>query len=603
MQRQTTLNMETEMETNVELQTSHNEHNEYKEDNPAGHQQIEDKLKDIDINNPKRKLIDSKISHNSSHIHHKREIDSCASCCMSLKESLSNCGDSDCCQYLKYLVCLDTPQVYDQSKLSRIYIRHSQIRLIHVWLFGIAAIVVGNTVSFGWPQEVAEAVFLIMLVLAFAILLFNIGCVIKRNEGSCWGIPYRGINSTFGIPYPETNNNYHQDIDALFDLDRRKWGFKYLVCILLCSINELLIYSYFYLHQIEWDNCDNPRALNRDLDFAGKCAVNKSSISQAYIFVGAIIISISSYYRIGKTYVNDMNNYINDNGDNKYHKLTPKIIELKNEIQVKLQAGWKNKMLLENRVLEIIVTGIVCFLFHVVIYGWFRNNIFQPHFLNLNPLHIVACFWFYLMDSIMLQIGVSILFQIVYHYQFPSKILEYLTLQFKSDNINDIVSWWQLRKYYIECIIDIYGSGVESVIGLGLLGFVSLSIAAFTWDKSNDDRLLVVEIFYGFAILIVTFTLSLTTSAVKVYTGQLGHIYTLNKERLRLEYIECDHINKYENIFQRIVKDVKDNVKPMMVFGVKMVPEFLIFLKTTAVAVFIAAIRLYVFKDKDIPDQ
>ena len=280
-------------------------------------------------------------------------------------------------------------------------------------------------------------------------------------------------------------------------------------------------------------------------------------------------------------YVKTLGDYLSDqNKDN----LTDKIWKLKKKIQNKLLNEWKESKSYKNRIWEVIITYLVFLSFHVIVYGIIRNDIFDSD-LDLDMIYIIFCLYLYITESAMIASIAFTVIELLYHYQFASFILNLLGQQFEAENIEDIVSWWQLRKFYLECIIDIYGKGVEGWVGNGLIGFAILSAFGFLWSDAPES-LLVKWVFYGFAIAVMIFTLFLTSEAVSVYTAQLSHVFTLKRERLRLK---CIDYNDDMEIFDEILDDVTENTKPMKVFGLKMVPEFMIFLQTTAITVALAA--------------
>ena len=593
-------------------------------------------LPDIDICNPKFKMIDKYMQEK-------------------LKKTMSVdfTGDDDvCCANLKklwkviqhsggYTLGLIERNQYEEHfttkvhKSYEVYVHYTQIRLIYVWILAILTGIFGNPQLIPGITQIAIVV-VFSLITAFCSIIFLLW-ICRRKMSIC-----EFINNAFGIPHPSKEYG-EKDVDKLFDFDRRVWGFWFWLFVFFCSINNLFLHTVFYLSPSDLDRCKTIGQLRRSTDiFVGKCAVNKSTVAQFYVFITAICVIFPSYYKINRLYVTDMNKYLNGNNDN---LLTPKITKLKEYIQNKLVTEWSKTKSKANRKLEIFLTLGISFAFHFVIYGIYRNHVFD---IEVEWYYIFMCIYLYIVESMMLFVLIYNVIQTLKHYQFPSYILNLLSYQFNANNIEDIICWWQLRKYYLECIIDIYGQGITGWIGAGIMSTLGLAVFVFTerkWNEvtPNDDTSILIWIGYGVILVVMLLTLSLASAAVDVYRNQLSHIHTLNKEKLRLECIGYDKSEKskysapngqkiweqlnglnelnelimnaktndliseingsfaniyktfntklnkqYEVIFDKIIIDI-ENVQAIKVFGIKMRPEVLLFWRAFSVALAIAS--------------
>ena len=90
--------------------------------------------------------------------------------------------------------------------------------------------------------------------------------------------------------------------------------------------------------------------------------------------------------------------------------------------------------------MEIITTFIICLTFHLIVYGHFKDHHFDS---NLHLITIICCVYILITDSLIVCMAFFIVFGLIYHYRFPSYILELF------DNINLIQTVLRVLFHYV----------------------------------------------------------------------------------------------------------------------------------------------------------
>merc|ERR1719334_1454989 len=230
---------------------------------------------------------------------------------------------------------------------------------------------------------------------------------------------------------------------------------------------------------------------------------------------------------------------------------------------------------------------------------------------NQNPFPDVArvLVWpMQMMDSLMWSVAIYFGVSGVKHYRFPGQLMELMESQLRKRElpdtiesaIDELMGWWELRRYYMRCIVQVYSRTLSPLIFAGIFGVIVLSCIIFMFVAREDiypdlwDCLIMV--------IIATFVLSLllltAQNAVNYHKLQLEHEFML---RERLMEIQRNELNGeydidertsrlYPEIVMAMVYGIEKNHDAIHVLGIKVDVNFMILLRSGASALAIAVV-------------
>eukprot|EP01083_Nonionella_stella_P003133 8920_1 len=246
---------------------------------------------------------------------------------------------------------------------------------------------------------------------------------------------------------------------------------------------------------------------------------------------------------------------------------------------------WENSTKPSKRRFEIVVTCILLSAFVIYRMTINRQNIWQGGY----PAHVVFVgFVHILCDSAILCVAAcSCQTVFFHHYRFFWCIMDELSAPINANSVRDIVGWWELRKYYIYCVVDIHSPIFRTImVGASIGSIVDVAVFFFGWFRAY---LAVLNIVYCVNLVFV-----LTTQGLAYYKAQLSHLSTINQERLRFDMKEwigdaqTRDMRLANQIIDRIVIDIEKNSHPISVLGVGLDINFMLFLRASTVTLAIA---------------
>eukprot|EP01083_Nonionella_stella_P071422 191816_1 len=248
---------------------------------------------------------------------------------------------------------------------------------------------------------------------------------------------------------------------------------------------------------------------------------------------------------------------------------------------------WRNDKRFTNRKLEYAAICIVVCWTNVIwaTWGW-----------GLWDQGALSVLWtiIYLIDIIVFSYIPYSMHTLYLHCKLGSIIMEELGLPINSESVTELVGWWQLRKFYSNCIVNHYTTALPLGIGLLLLAAAVLIMFLFvhTIDWTNGTiywRFMIDFVQWLCWVLLLAFLL--VSNAVKYLGNQLSHSNMINEESVALEtknwksntpkdivyQIEMQHKHY---IIDGIVKNIERDSVAISVFGIKMNHTFMSVLKT-----------------------
>merc|ERR1711920_663951 len=121
------------------------------------------------------------------------------------------------------------------------------------------------------------------------------------------------------------------------------------------------------------------------------------------------------------------------------------------------------------------------------------------------------------------------------------------------------------------------GSSLSGFMAATLFGTALLFGLAFAYPVREQS---LIQIFLFFGLLVLAGALIIARLAAAVETKQLKHVHTLNREHLKLEFANIAKKESERRDSSEIIRlidiDIKENTKPIRVFGLVMNAQFLI---------------------------
>eukprot|EP01083_Nonionella_stella_P002206 6352_1 len=263
------------------------------------------------------------------------------------------------------------------------------------------------------------------------------------------------------------------------------------------------------------------------------------------------------------------------------------ISEIVERINDRLDGEWRDSMKLSNRLFEIFCVCAGCATFFVYEFTMSRQNIWHGGY----PADVLFIGCMYHLGEIVVASAFLLLFQtITYHYYDIFRcIMDELAAPINAQSPQDIVGWWELRKYYIHCVVSVYLPSYRLLMIGASTGTIMGAIFYFFDTMKVELSIAVI----GYCLTLV---FTLTTQAVSYHAAQLSHLSTINKERLQFK---MNGLNGYGNdinerrvdeIMDLLVIDIKSNTHPISALGVRLDANFMLFLRASVLTLSFALI-------------
>eukprot|EP01084_Bolivina_argentea_P233938 393888_1 len=185
-------------------------------------------------------------------------------------------------------------------------------------------------------------------------------------------------------------------------------------------------------------------------------------------------------------------------------------------IQTRLRK-WKDANRLQHRKGEIIISFIVVLVTQIAVIGILRNSAFSS---DVATGAKVFCLWMYIGDAAMLTFVVVTIKTTITHYSFPELIMNQLSKPIDCKTVGELISWWELRKCYLEVIIAIHASGLSGLLFTALSGNMVCVILFLVWNKSDISLVIILAVFI---VVISCWTFLGVSSAVNFHNNQMNH--------------------------------------------------------------------------------
>eukprot|EP01084_Bolivina_argentea_P044050 81101_1 len=255
---------------------------------------------------------------------------------------------------------------------------------------------------------------------------------------------------------------------------------------------------------------------------------------------------------------------------------------------------WAEGKYAKNRKTESVITAIVfCFVF-VVGLGmspWaIWSVIFNEDTIGIPDLgSYIFVFYVLILNAILGTICFFYLWQtLTHHYRLGSIIMDGLGLSLNCVYVTDLVAWWELRKYYKYCVVEVYSVGFSAIITFALITSFVSTISLFAAVRGGWTNAFVSMM--TFALLYIgMIAFSVVTVAALYHEDQLAHSITINKERLRFKQhyknmtFDQDREDRFDQeIIDIIATDIETNSATIKCLGVPMNNNFILFLRASA---------------------
>ena len=220
-------------------------------------------------------------------------------------------------------------------------------------------------------------------------------------------------------------------------------------------------------------------------------------------------------------------------------------------------------------------------------------------FWTFNPLSAVGCFVFYVLDSIIAIAMFQASARLVGYYKFPFIIMECFNLEYEEMykggkfEISDetcLISWWELRQFYMFILIHHFASDCHEYITCALVGtMITITIMLTLSDCKGVQcitNLDIEQVFLVCTLCIIGFALALTNDAVLYVKSQKKHLSMINL--VKLVAMEGG-INSMDDDYLDVIKnDIEQRVYLMNVLGVSINENFLLGLRAGVFAFLVA---------------
>eukprot|EP01083_Nonionella_stella_P024135 66734_1 len=384
------------------------------------------------------------------------------------------------------------------------------------------------------------------------------------------------VNRLLGIP--DTG-------DALFDIERKFFGLTYVASILFhCAIQIIFTSTY----SVTYVDYVHPYEL----------MIVRETSTERWSMIGySTFIATSCYFSVNGPCA-DRVKEIKANLLSRY--TGSRVTSIDDNICTFRLKKWKDSKKIENRKGEVLVDICLSIFVRFVL----DSYIAEGAWLNIDSSgiearhHLFAAF-LCVTETVLLSIYFyHVHTVVVYHYRFIYVIMHELAHPIQSKTVRDIIGWWELRKFYIHCVLPIYGSLYAVVVSVGLVFCTIIVLVVFSLFGKVHGAVIVFGLICS--CIMLGYTFSVVSSAVAYHTHLLSHKNTVNRERMQLdrndlfELVNNVQRSEYREIRDRIideiVNDIQNNSSPFKVLGVRLDANFLLGLRGFAITVFVGFI-------------
>ena len=500
--------------------------------------------------------------------------------------------------------------IYDiiDERTSVIEIRHPKQRLqksltadyrqyLYNWRLIVALTVcIGNIVAYNFPYFpwLSIGYGILVVVIGSSFLIYG-ACFFKNDEEK---------NDKDGYKSPPLVNYFNYILYKSAEPDLYTNDIRFPIGVVLIGVIiysccvTILTYFAVFPYDFDYDACADVDGDNLILGKGQRsgCLLGTNSNVNVYSFVLCFsqLIFMRDMEGDFKNAIEKIENGILNRYPctRRYKKCVEKELEAFKEWQ---QLGTKDWF--KNNVCQIFTIFVLSLIYHVIVYGVSRHNIYNFGYYNSGA--VVICHIMYVLDSMVFTALVLTCAYIIKQYQFPSVIMEALShsledtvieycKKHKRSNINQVIGWWVLREYYIDCLIHYYCSSFSQFIAVGVSGSIILVTFAFSGDWA-------IEVFWTFVVglgLALTATILFAQNSVRYIGQQRAHLATLNKVKLQFRWTidDSEHFNKIDDIFRFIAYDVETTLYSLTVFGIAINEKFMLALRASTSGIAIAVL-------------
>eukprot|EP01083_Nonionella_stella_P127840 387258_1 len=406
-----------------------------------------------------------------------------------------------------------------------------------------------------WVLLIFFIVLLLLCVILYVYVLKN------RVSQKSWGY---ALSRTINIQEPTTI--YELGVTEYLPLS------IFGAVVWCCVANIILLSTFYETHMTHGTVCqiEDPPA---------RCFA-----AESFACGGFIVAAFSVFLLLQTIECKDIIETERDKIEAKYAN-TAAIVE---RIDQRLKSEWRDSKKITNRRFEISFICTLILAFSVYEFTTSRQNIWHGGY----PADVVLIGCILHLGDCVVVSGFFCLFQTVafHHYHFFWHIMDELAAPINAQSAQDIVGWWELRKYYIHCVVSVYLPTYRLCMLCASTGCIVLAISYFNGGIGAILSICLIAYF-------TSMVFALTTQAVRYHGAQLSHLSTLNKERLQFKmngaigYAKDDeHEGWVYEIMDLIAIDIQRNTHPISVLGVRLDTNFMLFLRASAVTLCFALI-------------
>eukprot|EP01083_Nonionella_stella_P116153 344960_1 len=171
------------------------------------------------------------------------------------------------------------------------------------------------------------------------------------------------------------------------------------------------------------------------------------------------------------------------------------------------------------------------------------------------------------------------------HYTIVSMIMDELGVSIHCKDIDELIGWWELRKFYKNCVVPVYFASLDLIVGGLLIVCASLVIMIFSRiiiDNKIDLDNIIIAIWTSY---FVAFTFLMLLNAANYNANQLSHVHMITKESMALQRYAFDsnstNDEKMHYIVDRMKDDIQENSHAMRAFGIKIDATLMVVLRAS----------------------
>eukprot|EP01083_Nonionella_stella_P027527 75850_1 len=272
---------------------------------------------------------------------------------------------------------------------------------------------------------------------------------------------------------------------------------------------------------------------------------------------------------------------------------------------------WKKRQYPMNRKREFVI------LFVVILGTNYTGALYDWEIYNHRPSFFVVETIIFVLDALVGAAVLMSLHSVYLYYRLGWIVMAEFGRGLNATCMDDLIGWWEFRKFYSNCIVQAYLSSLSMCIGsvligcIIIIGFLIIDLIVSNLDFSNPDghaladmAYLVVYCAYG-----LVFALLLINNATKYHDKQLSHVEMINRESIGLEMDNLYSNDEYAlkslkattnmHLLDTLKHDITHNSHVMKVFGcLSLNSRFMILMRGSVVSVVIAVSSIIIRQNK-----